>query len=148
MELKLFNAEENFVVESMCIGDSTVEFVHDTETGKNFFTQRTMRSMLGLSRNAVSRLCNNYEGHLKDLSTNCGLNLIRLKTSNKGRKTSFYGFNALTYLAFRINTPKAIGIQNTISSTLNKMFNVVTGKDSINSNKSWLKQQCEVVIIL
>ncbi len=24
------------------------------------------------------------------------------------------------------------------------MFNVVNGKDSFNSNKSWLKQQCEV----
>lgn len=143
MELKLFNAGDNFVVESMRIGNGNVEFVHDTKTGENYFNQKTLVNLFGVSRRTVGK---HLEKYLKD-SMNFGAKStkieIRLKTSNKGRKTSFYGFNAVTYLAFRINNPKATKIQNTISSVLDKMFNVVTGKDNINTNKEWVKTQCE-----
>lgn len=144
MGLKLFNADENFVVESMCIGDSTVEFVHDKENGKNYFNQKTMVELLGLSKSGVSYSCNKYEEHLKNLSSKTVLNLIELKTSNRGRTTKFYSFDGLTYVVYRSNSHKAMEVRNVISSVLDKMFNVATGKDSINSNKDWLKQQCEV----
>lgn len=144
MALKLFNAVDNFVVESMCIGDSTVEFVHDTETGNNFFAQRTMRSMLGLSSNTVSKHCKNFEKQLNNFSQKSGKAIIKLKTNNSNQRIKFYSFDGLTYVVYRSNSDKAMEVRNLISSVLNKMFNVVTGKDSINSNKSWLKQQCEV----
>lgn len=68
---------------------------------------------------------------------------IKLKTSNNGRKTVFYGFDAVSYLAFKIDTPNAIQVRETIADTLDTMFNVITGKESVNSNKDWLKNQCE-----
>lgn len=144
MNLKLFNSEENYVVESMSIGDSAVEFVHDTETGDNFFNQKTLVELFGVSVGAISKHLNKYLKDLESNSTNSRIPLINLKTNNRTKRVKFYGFNAVTYLAFRINTPEAIEIQNTINSLLNKMFNVATGKDSINTNKDWLKTQCEV----
>lgn len=144
MNLKLFNAEDNFVVESMCVCDSTVEFVHDKETGDNFFNQKTLVGLFGVSVGTISKHLNRYFKDLESNSTNSRIPLISLKTNNGTKRVKFYGFNAVTYLAFRINTPEAIEIQNTINSLLNKLFNVATGKESINSNKSWLKQQCEV----
>lgn len=76
---------------------------------------------------------NNYLENLESNSNNIRIPLINLKTNNGTKRVKFYGFNAVTFLAFKINTPKAIDIQNTISSVLDKMFNVVTGKDSINN---------------
>lgn len=144
MSLKLINVDSNFVVENMCIGNVTVEFVHDSKTGSNYFNQKTLVDLFGVSVGTISHHLNNYLESLESNSNNIRIPLINLKTNNGTKRVKFYGFNAVTYLAFKINTPKAIELQNTISSVLDKMFNVVTGKDSINSNKDWLKQQCEL----
>lgn len=144
ISIKLVNVGDDFSVESLKLGNETVEFVHNKETGKSYFNQGTMCSMLDLSKDTVSNHCRNYEKQLENLSENIGLNLIRLKTSNRGRKTKFYSFDGLTYVVYRSNSDKAMEVRNIISSILDTMFNVATGKTSINSNKDWLKQQCEV----
>lgn len=127
--MKLINVSENFVVENMKIGDVTVEFVHDKNTGLNYFNQETMIKILGLTKYGVSYACNKYEEQLKNLSSNTVLNVVKLKTSNRGRRTKFYSFDGLTYVVFRSNSGKAMQIREEISSVLDKMFNVVTGRD-------------------
>ncbi len=142
--MKLVNVDSNFSVESFELGNKVVEFVHDKETGYNYFNQQTMSYMLDLSKDTVSNHCKKYEKQLLNLSENVGLNLIRLKTSNKGRKTKFYSFDGLTYVVYRSNSDKAMEMRNVISSVLNKMFNVATGKTDIDTKTEKLRNMQEV----
>ncbi len=79
MDLKLFNADENFIVENMSIGDCTVEFVHDKETGDNFFNQKTLVELFSVSVGTISHHLNNYLKRLENNSNNIRIPLINLK---------------------------------------------------------------------
>ena len=129
----LVNDDENFVVEKMNIFNKVFEFVHDKKTGKNYFNQFILSELFGINRKTVSYHLNKYLKNNTKNAKNIGINRIKLEIENAKRKQSFYDFNCVSYLAFRINTPEAIEIQNQISSILDTMFNVATGKTDFNN---------------
>lgn len=114
--MKLINVSNDFSVESLKLGNRTVEFVHNKNTGYNYFNQKVLSDLFGINQNTVSKHLNKYLGDSSIFTTNSSKIRIRLQTSNKGRKTSFYGFDAVTYLAFRINTPEAINCHEILAN--------------------------------
>lgn len=142
--MKLINVDSNFSVESFKLGNKTVEFVHDKNTGYNYFPQAVLSDLFGINQSAVSKQLNNYLKTFDNFIPNRNKIQIKLKTSNRGRKTVFYGFDAVSYLAFKIDTPNAIQVRETISDILDTMFNVVTGKTDLDTKLDKLRVMQEV----
>ena len=134
--MKLINVDSNFSVESLKFGNKTVEFVHNAKTMENYFPQKTLASMFGVSVANVSKLLNNYSKRIKESNNDLTKSLnvhIRLKIDGSKSRVKFYNFKAVSYLAHRIDTVEALNMLEWIDSSLNTMFNVATGKTDFNN---------------
>lgn len=141
--MKLINVDSNFSVESFKFGNMAFEFVHNNKTMDNYFNQKVLAKLFDVHKVTVGEHLNNYLKSLENFQGNSLKVQIKLKTDESKQRVKFYGFDAVTYLAFRINTPEAINVRNFVSHTLNTMFNVATGKTDIDTRfeklRNWQK---------
>lgn len=135
-ELKLKEkTPDQYVVASL--PDGTM-FVHDKESGENFFNQKTIAKLCGLSQRMVSHHLTQYE----TFKSNIQNMYIALDVFNSNKPVNFYSFDCLTYVSFRSNKTEAIQMREYINSQLNRMFNHDVG---FNQPKS-LNQEAKEVI--
>ena len=142
--MKLINVDSNFSVESFKFGNMTFEFVHNNKTMDNYFNQKVLAKLFDVHKVTVGEHLNNYLKSLENFQGNSLKVQIKLKTDESKQRVKFYGFDAVTYLAFRINTPEAINVRDFVSHTLNTMFNVATGKTDMDTKLDKLKNMLEV----
>lgn len=142
--LVLVGENDNLVVECLNGG---FEFVHDKTDGSNWFNQKTLAKMFGVTQQSVSNKLKTYlnlVGGSNDQYKKNSIALIRLKIENADKPVNFYNFKAVSYLAHRFNTVEALNMLEWIDSSLNTMFNVATGKTDIDTKLDKLKNMYEV----
>ena len=52
--MKLINVSSNFSVESLKLGNKTVEFVHNSKTMENYFNQKALSKLFGIKQSNLS----------------------------------------------------------------------------------------------
>ena len=120
-ELKLKdNNPDKYIIVKLADG---IMFVHDKESGKNFFTQKAVAEVTGLNIRTVSYHLNEYKAR-KSNSNNIG---ISLEVFNSDKPVRFYPFAALSYVAHRANTPEAIEYCDYLEEAIDEKFNKDTG---------------------
>ena len=131
--MKLINVDSNFSVESLKFGNKTVEFVHNAKTMENYFPQKTLASMFGVSQPSISQSLKTVKQNINDNIRDSYIIKLGVKSKRNNSNMLFYSFKVVTMLASRINTPEAFNMLEWIDSSLNTMFNVATGKTDFNN---------------
>lgn len=90
--LILIGENDNLVVERFKLGGRIFEFVHDKNTGYNYFKQKDLSNLFGITYVTVGEHLNKY---LKSLESKDFFARIKLKTNNGTKRVSFYGFDAV-----------------------------------------------------
>lgn len=112
--------------------ENGVSCVHNVLTGDNFFNSKTIEKTLGLTKQKVSYHISKYEEFLtkskkiglsQEYSNSNKTDKIKLKIKNSDKPVSFYSFDVLTYIAYRVNTLEAISMRDWIQNALNEKFN-------------------------
>lgn len=123
LKLKDNNPDKYVVVK---LADGTM-FVHDKESGENFFSQKSIAKITGLTRQAVSQHLKQYGDMRKEKKSNERNTFIALKVFDSDKPIKFYTFSALTYVVYRSNSNEAIEYRDYIEKALNEKFNKDTG---------------------
>ena len=116
MKLVLKEDYENLEIEYL---DDDVQFVHDKETGKNYFSNKVIAKCTGLEESVVRKHWSNF----KELNTNVQNMHVVLKVANVKQGVDFKSFDFLTYVAYRSNKPEAIQMRNYIVNAIDEKFN-------------------------
>lgn len=123
-ELKETEENKNYLIAKLEKDNEEYYFIHDKESGENYFNQAVLKELFGVSKMNISKHLNKYLGINENKSTK-SLIVIKLVHSKSGVK--FYSFDAVTYLAYRINTEEALSIRDWISQALNEKYNQEKG---------------------
>ena len=126
--LVLIDDKGKYVVE--CLNDE-FEFVHNTVDGSNWFNQKTLAKMFGVSVQGISKQLKSISKRFPNKSTNRLIINLAVKSNRRNSNMLFYDFKVVTMLASRINTPEAFDMLEWIDSSLNTMFNVATIKTDL-----------------
>lgn len=116
MSIVLKKEYENLTIVNL---DDGVSFIHDNNTGKNYFNRKTISKISGLSSKTVSKHINKY----KDLSNKSQNMRLNLKVVDSKKPVTFYSFDVVTYVVFRSNQEEAIQMRNYISDAIDEKFN-------------------------
>ena len=113
------NPKEYIVVEL----DNGICFVHNNKTGKNYFNQDAISRITGSSQNKISYHISRYKESMQDIK-----NIdILLKVVDSRMPITFYDFDVVTYIVYRINTLEAIQMRKYISDAIDEKFNSDAG---------------------
>lgn len=123
LKLKNNNPDKYVVVK---LSDGTM-FVHDKESGRNFFSQKAIAVMFGLSISAVSRLLKQYKNIQKEKKSNLQNLQISLNVFDSDKPVVFHSFSAVTHVAYRSNSPNAVDYRDYIEEAINEKFNKDAG---------------------
>lgn len=123
-ELKETEENKNYLISKLEKDNEEYYFIHDKESGENYFNQAVLKELFGVSKMNISKHLNKYLGINENKSTK---SLIVLKLVHSKSGVKFYSFDAVTYLAYRINTEEALSIRDWISQTLNEKYNQQQG---------------------
>ena len=134
--LVLIGENGNLVVECLNGG---FEFVHDKTNGSNWFNQKTLSKMFGVSQASISQSLKTLKKGFSNNIRNSYIINLAVKSNRRNSNMLFYNFKVVTMLASRINTPEAFDMLEWIDSSLNTMFNVATGQLDINTKREKLK---------
>lgn len=120
---KLFLKEcnpKNYVVVELNDGTS---FVHDNINGQNYFSQKAIQKISGLTQKSVSKHIKRFKDHMNN-TTNSSINL---EIFNSKKPVEFYSFDVVTFICFRSNKKEAIQMRQYIQEAINEKFNADTG---------------------
>lgn len=123
-ELKETEENKNYLISKLEKDNEEYYFIHDKESGENYFNQAVLKELFGVSKMNISKHLNKYLEINENKSTK---SLIVLKLVHSKSGVKFYSFDAVTYLAYRINTEEALSIRDWISQTLNEKYNQQQG---------------------
>jgi hypothetical protein len=115
-ELILGEKYEDLVVVNLPNG---ISFVHNNETGKNFFNQNAISRITGLTQGRISKAIRRYNEEIEDI-TNSN---ILLKVLNSRAPVKFYDFDVVTYIVYRSDKLEAIQMRKYISDAIDERFN-------------------------
>lgn len=126
MSFKLKETEENknYLIAKLEKDNEEYYFIHDKESGENYFNQAVLKELFGVTQRNMSHHLNKY---LEFNENDRNKSLIVLKLVHSKSRVKFYSFDAVTYLAYRINTEEALSIRDWISQTLNEKYNQEKG---------------------
>lgn len=141
MKLVLIGENENLVVECLNGG---FQFVHNKDDGSNWFNQKTLAKMFGVTVQSISQSLKTISKHFPKESRNPLIIKLKVNSNNRNNTMFFYDFKVVTMLASRINTPEAFDILEWIDSSLNTMFNVATGQLDIDTMTDKLRNMQKV----
>lgn len=123
-ELKETEDNKNYLIAKLEKDNEEYYYIHDKETGENYFNQAVLKELFGVTQQTLSEHLNKY---LEINENNTTKTCIVLKMVNSKKGVKFYSFDAVTYLAYRINTEEALSIRQWISKALNEKYNQQTG---------------------
>lgn len=107
--------------------ENGISFVHNNETGQNFFSNKIIAECTGLDEVTVRR----HWMKFKDLNNVGGTNVhdmnVSLKVLNINRPVDFKSFDFFTYVAYTSNKPEAVQMRNWIVKALDEQFNQDVG---------------------
>lgn len=126
-ELKETEENKNYLIAKLEKDNEEYYFIHDKESGENYFNQAVLKELFGVNKQNMSRHLNRYLKQISDDSTKSTKCRITLKMTHSDKPVHFYSFDAVTYLAYRINTDSALSIRDWISQALNEKYNQQTG---------------------
>ena len=113
-ELKLKNNNpDKYVVVKLV--DGTM-FIHDEESGKNYFNQKAIAEITGLNQGTVSYHLSEYKARKNNIE-NIDINL---QVFNSKKPIVFHPFSALSYVTHRANTPEAIEYCDYLEEAINE----------------------------
>lgn len=98
-------------------------FVHDKESGDNWFNASTLSKMFNVPKRTVYDHLKRYNEEKNKNDTKCEKWQLLLNLSNSSKPVHFYSFDAVTYFAYRTNTDNAIAIRDWINDALNEKYN-------------------------
>lgn len=117
--LKENNPDKYVIVE---LADGTM-FVHDKESGKNFFSQKAIIKITGLTQGRISRAINKYNDEMGNITnSNIALNVL-----DSTKPVKFYDFDIVTYIVYRSDSLKARQTRKYIADSINEKFNKDAG---------------------
>jgi hypothetical protein len=108
-----------------------ISFVQNNETGKNFFSNKTIGKCTGLTKQAVSHHWVNF----KKLNTNEDIS-VTLKILNIDKPVEFKTFEFFIYIIYRADTPKCIMMREKITSILIKKYSNIKSLKYLLSNNN------------
>lgn len=120
MSLILRENYENLIVVDL---DNGISFVHDNNTGKNYFSNKIIAQACGLNESTVR----DHWRKFKELNTNGDNIAVSLKVLNIDKPVGFKSFDFFTYVAYRSDKEEAVGMRNYISDAINEKFNKDVG---------------------
>lgn len=99
--------------------DNGVSFVHDNNTGKNWFNQEAISRITGLTQGRISRSINRYNDEMGNITnSNIALNVL-----DSTKTVKFYDFDIVTYIVYRSNSLKARQMRKYIADSIDEKFN-------------------------
>lgn len=120
MSIVLKKEYENLTVVNL---DDGVSFVHDNKTGKNYFMDKTIAHVAGMTVRNVRKHKKKY----KAIATKGTNSSLSLEVSNSDKPVEFNDFDFLTYVVYRSDKTEAIQMRNYISNAIDEKFNADTG---------------------
>ncbi len=133
------NNPKNYVVVDL---DNDVSFIHDNNTGKNFFSNKMIAEACGTDESNVRR----YWGNFKDKRTNVINSHVSLFTVNSDKPVDFKSFDFFNYVSNRVNTKESLRMQEYIADSIDEKFNRDVGfTKTIEPTKSLEKDVREII---
>lgn len=123
-ELKETEENKNYLIAKLEKDNEEYYFIHDKESGENYFNQAVLKELFGVTQRNMSHHLNKY---LEINENDRNKSSIVVKLVHSKNRVKFYSFDAVTYLAYRINTEEALSIRDWISQALNEKYNQQTG---------------------
>lgn len=103
--------------------ENGISFVHDNNTGKNYFNNKTIAEACGLKERTIR----DHWRKFKELNSNGDNIAVSLKVLNINRPVVFKSFDFFTYVAYRSDKNEAVGVRNYISDAIDEKFNKDVG---------------------
>lgn len=122
-ELKETEENKNYLIAKLEKDNEEYYFIHDKETGENYFNQSVLKELFGVTQQKMSRHLNKYLEQKERINTNTQKVSITLKMTHSDKPVHFYSFDAVTYLAYKLKTEEALSIRDWISQALNEKYN-------------------------
>lgn len=114
------NNPKNYVVVDL---DNGISFVHDNNTGKNWFNQEAISRITGLTQGRISQGISQYNDEMGNITnSNIALNVL-----NSTKTVKFYDFDIVTYIVYRSNSLKARQMRKYIADSIDEKFNKDAG---------------------
>lgn len=126
-ELKETEDNKNYLIAKLEKDNEEYYYIHDKESGENYFNQSVLKELFGVTQQKMSRHLNKYLEQKERINNNTQKLSIVLKMVNSKKGVKFYSFDAVTYLAYKLKTEEALSIRDWISQALNEKYNQEKG---------------------
>lgn len=93
-QLKETEENKNYLISKLEKDKEEYYFIHDKESGENYFNQSVLKELFGVSKMNISKHLNKYL-EFNENDTTKSLIVLKLVHSKSGVK--FYSFDAVTY---------------------------------------------------